>query len=97
MSDFLFQKIENDSVNRADSGEIIFGPIPWEFDFQNFAKFLKMRGWRLYAWVSNSQNHPECSTFYADPGIHPIYSPVHLAISKDRPYHLGTVNFLDQI
>ena len=41
-------------------------PIPWEFDFKNFAKFLKMRGWHLYAWAFDSQNHPECSTFYAD-------------------------------
>ena len=43
-----------------------FGSIPWEFDFENFAKFLKMRGWRLYAWVFDSQNHPECLAFYAD-------------------------------
>ena len=25
-----------------------------------------MRGWRLYAWAFNSQNHPERSTFYVD-------------------------------
>ena len=41
--------------------------LPWEFDFENFAKFLKMRGWRQYAWVFDSQNYPECSNFYADP------------------------------
>ena len=45
---------------------IDFGSIPWEFDFENFAKFLKMRWWRLYAWVFDSQNHPDCLAFYAD-------------------------------
>ena len=28
--------------------------------------FLKLRGWHLYAWVFDSQNHLECSAFYTD-------------------------------
>jgi len=90
---FLIQKIGTNSVNYADSGDIkILVQFPGKSIFIILQNLLKMR--RLSAWPFDSQNHPECSTFYADPGIHPIYSPVHLAISKDRPY-LGTVNFFE--
>ena len=42
-----------------------FCPIPWEFDFENFAQILKLRGLRPYAWVFYSQIHPMCISFYA--------------------------------
>ena len=29
----------------------IFGPLPWEFDFEIFQEFLKMRGWCSFAWA----------------------------------------------
>ena len=31
-----------------------FDSIPWEFDFKNFANFLKMRGWRLILKITQS-------------------------------------------
>ena len=42
-----------------------FGPVPWEFDFENFTQILKLRGLRPYAWVIYSQNHPMCISYYA--------------------------------
>ena len=42
-----------------------FCPIRLEFDFENFAQILKLRGLRPYAWVLFSQNHPMCISFYA--------------------------------
>ena len=42
-----------------------FCPIPWEFDFENFAEILKLRGLRPYAWAFFSQNHPMCISYYA--------------------------------
>ena len=44
--------------------EISLRPIPWESGFEIFHEFLKMRGWCLYAWVFDSQNHNMCSSHY---------------------------------
>ena len=33
------------------------GPIPWEYEFEIFHEFLKMRRWRSCTWVFESQNH----------------------------------------
>ena len=41
-----------------------FCPIRWEFDFENFAEILKLRGLRPYAWAFFSQNHPMCISYY---------------------------------
>ena len=41
-ANFLFKKTGNDSVNYFDSGHIKrFWSIPWKFDFEIFANFLK--------------------------------------------------------
>ena len=53
MSVFLFQKVGNESVNHADSGDMKI----WESGSKIFHEFLKMRGWRSYAWVFDSQNY----------------------------------------
>ena len=42
-----------------------FGPIPWESDFEIFDEFLKMRWWRSYAWLFDSQNR-YISSFYSN-------------------------------
>ena len=48
-ANFLFPRVGNESVNYADSGDINFGPIPWESGFEICHEFLKMRGWHSYA------------------------------------------------
>ena len=64
---YIFQKVVSDSVNHADSEDIkILIQFPGKSIFENFAQFLKKRGRHQYAWVFDSQNHSECSTFYAD-------------------------------
>ena len=64
---YIFQKVVSDSVNHADSEDIkILIQFPGKSIFENFAQFLKKRGRHQQAWVFDSQNHSECSTFYAD-------------------------------
>ena len=61
---FIIQNVGTNSVVYTDSGGIKI--LVQRAGNSIFEKFLKMRGWRLYAWVFDSQNHSECSTFYAD-------------------------------
>ena len=64
---YIFQQVVSDSVNHADSEDIkILIQFPGKSIFENFAQFLKKRGRHQQAWVFDSQNHSECSTFYAD-------------------------------
>ena len=57
---FLIQKVGTNSVIYVDCGDI---KILIEFPGNSI---LKIRGWRLYAWVFDSLNHSESLTFYAD-------------------------------
>ena len=66
MGDFFISKNRNwFSESGWFWGYKNFCPIPWEFDFENFAQILKLRGLRPYAWVFYSQNHPMRTSFYA--------------------------------
>ena len=41
-----------------------FYTIPLKLDFEIFFQFLKLRGWRSYAWGIYFQNHLQCSSYY---------------------------------
>ena len=40
-----------------------FCPIPWEYDFENFAQILKLRGLRPFAWVFYFKNRYQTFRF----------------------------------
>ena len=41
-----------------------FFSTPWDFDFEIFHEFLKMRRWRWYAWANPYQNLRKCIELY---------------------------------
>ena len=53
-------------MNGVDSGNIsLLVRFPGNSILKFFTKFLKMRGWRSYAWVLLSQNRLMGLSFYA--------------------------------